>query len=114
LQGEDAGAGFGGYLLFGHDAMVVGVFGHAADAVAAHLRFGTVGIEHPHPHVSLVRRHDEDETVGADAEVAVGNPYGHLLRVSDLFSEAVHIDVIVAGTMHLGEFHALSPLSQRT
>mmetsp|Transcript_14219 Transcript_14219/g.34215 ORF Transcript_14219/g.34215 Transcript_14219/m.34215 type:complete len:299 (-) Transcript_14219:246-1142(-) len=49
--------------------------GEAADAVAAHLRLGAVGVVHAHGVVLAVahqsRGHREDHAVGADAKVAV-------------------------------------------
>ena len=54
-------------------AVVVDVLGHAADAVAAHLRLGAVGVEHPHPRVGPLRGHDQDQAVGADAEMPVAD-----------------------------------------
>ena len=105
LQGKDAGTGLGRNLLFRHDAVIIGVLGHAADAVAAHLRFGTVGIEHPHPDIRTLRRHDQDQPVGTDPEVAVGEPNGKLLRVSNRLPEAVDIDIIISRALHFGEFH---------
>ena len=54
-------------------AVVERVLGHAAHAVAAHFGFAAVGIEHAHPHVRTLGGQDEDQPVGPDAEVAVGN-----------------------------------------
>ena len=56
--------------------VVVGIFCDAADAVAAHLRFGAVGIEHPHSDVGTFRRADEYQAIGADAEMAVADGLG--------------------------------------
>ena len=58
------------------DAMVVDILGHAADAVAAHLRLGAVGVEHPHPGVGHLAGADQNQSVAADAEMPVGHPPG--------------------------------------
>ena len=60
----------------GGNAVVVDILGHAADAVAAHLAFAAVGVEHPHPGVGPFRRADQDQAVAADAEVPIADPAG--------------------------------------
>lgn len=85
--------------------MVVGEFGDAADSVAAHFGFGAVGVEHSHADVGEVGGEDEDEAVGADAEVAVGDFLGEGGGVGYFFGEAVDVDVVVADAVHLGETH---------
>ena len=73
VEREDAAAGLDRQLLLGGDAVVVDVLGDAADAVAAHLAFGAVGVEHPHPGIGPLGGHDQDQAVAADAEVAVAD-----------------------------------------
>ena len=50
-------------------------------------------------------RLDEDEPVPAHAEAAVGQGLGGLDRIGHLLAEQVHVDVIVAGAVHLDELH---------
>src|SRR5439155_25556809 len=73
VKRQDAAARFDRQPRLGGDAVVVDVLGHAADAVAAHLRFAAVGVEHAHAGVGALRRADEDQAVAADAEMAVAD-----------------------------------------
>src|SRR6185436_3765621 len=85
--------------------VVVDVLADAADAVAAHRSLGAVGVEHDHPEVGLLRGGDQDEAVGADAGVAVADRDRQRRGIGDLLLEGVDVDVVVAGAVHLGEFH---------
>jgi hypothetical protein len=88
------------------DALVVYIFGHAADAVAAHLRVRAVGVEHPHLSIGVVGRTDQNQSIAADAKMPIGDRASHCRRVSgNRLSKAIDIDVVVAGAVHLGEFH---------
>ena len=87
-------------------AVVVDVLGDATDAVAAHLRLGAVGIEHLHPGVGRLGGEDEDQAVAADAEVAIAHAAGEFGRVGwGGLGEAIDVDVVVSGPVHLGEAH---------
>ena len=93
-----------GELGLARDAVVVYVFGHAADAVAAHLGFAAVGVEHPHAGVGALRWADQDQAVAPDPPMAVADgarQHGHIIGNS--LREAVHVDVVVARTLHLDE-----------
>ena len=60
-------------------------------------------------------RPDEDEPVGADAEVAVAEPLDGLGRESSSLGEVLDHDEVVAESVHLGEleFHGVSsPVSR--
>src|SRR5262249_50958486 len=60
VQIENAAAGLDlERRLFG-DAVVIDILRHATDAVAAHLRFTAVCIEHAHAGVGLLGRTDQD------------------------------------------------------
>ena len=90
----------------GGDAVVVDVLGDAADAVAAHFGLGAVGVEHPHLGVGAVDGADQDQAVGADAEVAIGDRAGEGRGVGgNRLAEAIDVDVVVAGAVHFGEEH---------
>ena len=49
------------------------VFGEAAEAVAAHLAVGTVGVDDPHARGGGLGVLDEQDAVGADPEVPVAD-----------------------------------------
>ena len=106
VEGEDAPAGLDGDLGAAGDAVVVDVLGDAADAVAAHLAFGAVGVEHAHAGVGPFGGGDQDQAVGADAEVAVADGAGEGGQVAGGgLVEEVDVDVVVAEAVHLGESH---------
>ncbi len=86
--------------------MIVEVLGHATDTVAAHLRLGSVGIEHPHASVGLRALADQDQAIAADAQVPVGDfPGQHIGLRGNRFAEAIDVYVIVARALHFGEVH---------
>ena len=79
------------------DAVVEHILGDAANAVAAHLAFGAVGVEHPHSGVGPLGGHDQDQAVAADAEVAVADgPRQRGRVVRGRLVERADIHVIVA------------------
>ena len=80
VEREDAPAGLDRHLFFAGQAMIVEVLGDAADAVAAHLAFGAVGVEHPHPGVGPLGRHDQDQAVAADPEMAIADRHAPAAR----------------------------------
>ncbi len=73
VEREDSPAGLDGHLLLAGQAMIVQIFGDAADAVAAHLAFRAVGVEHPHPGIGSFRGHDQDQAIAADPEMAIAD-----------------------------------------
>ena len=89
--------------------MVIDILGYASYAVSAHLGAGAVGIIHFHLEIciSIVNGIDEDQSVGSDAKVSVGDLYGQLrlffLR-HRLFSP-VNINVIITATLHFSKIY---------
>jgi tryptophan synthase beta subunit len=86
--------------------VVVNVFRDASDSIATHFRFRSVGVEHAHLRVCLVGRTDENQTVTADAFMAVrylSREESRILREG--FIKAIDINVVIAGAVHLGEIH---------
>ena len=94
-----------GLPVLRNQAMVVDVFSHAANAVAAHSSLGTVGIVHLHPTVRLVGRTNQDQAVPADAEAAVADQTGYLIGMVHFLLKAVHIDIIISDALHFCKFH---------
>ena len=96
-----------GHLLLAGQAVVVKILGDAAHAVAAHLAFRAVGVEHPHPGIGSFRGHDQDQAVAADAEMAIADRRSASRRGigGRRLIERAHVDVIVADPVHLGESH---------
>ena len=99
-----------------HSLVVHEVLHEAADAVAAHLGGGAVGVVVEHEVVRPRDRRgpDEDQPVGPDTEVAVADP-GHRFRGEvELLGEVVDDHEVVAKSVHLGElefhFAAHSPV----
>jgi len=92
------------------EGVVVGVLCYAADAVSAHFGLGAVGVEHSHFEVGGLGGQDEDEAVGADAEVSVADLDGGLSGVVDRLGEAVNVDVIVSRAVHFDETHGVTPV----
>ena len=108
LHMQQAGARLDGQIrLAMREAPVVDILGEAADAVAAHLRFGAVRVEHPHPKRRGLARQDQDHAVRADAELAVAQERRPALRLLGqrlaFFAQAVDHDEVVADAVHFGE-----------
>ena len=95
-----------GEALFPHQAAVVQELAQAAYAVAAHLRLAAVGVDDAHADVGHLRGQRQDQTVRADAEVAVAQPRRQRLRRVHRLTKAVHYDKIIAKAVHLGKLHA--------
>ncbi len=87
-----------------HASALEGQLGQAADAVAAHLRLRSVGVEHRHAAVGAARGQERDQAVGAHPGVAVAHrprQRGQIAREGA--REAIEVDVVVAAAVHLGE-----------
>lgn len=117
---EDTGAGLDADGVVaadvGGDLVVVGQFAGAADTVAAHLRLASVGVEHPHAEVGagrVIGREQEDQPVGADAEMAIGDVPGEFGRVIDPMAEGVDVDVVISDAVHFVEMQSLVPPERR-
>ena len=78
---HDARQGFDSKFFLVDDAVVVDVFGKAADAVAAHFRFTAVGIDDAHADVGFIARHDDDDAVGTDARMRGAHLDGQLGKI---------------------------------
>jgi len=86
--------------------VIVQVLGDAADAVAAHLAFGAVGVEHAHPGTRPLGWHDQDEAVGSDPEMAIAHGDRQLRGIPGRrLAERLDVYVVVAKAVHLGELH---------
>src|SRR4051812_30445840 len=92
--------------------MIKRVFRDATNPVAAHFAFRSIDIEHAHAHIGFVGWQDEDQPVGTDPKMPVGDFARDRGRISDVFDEAVDVNVIVADAVHLGEPHAASVVAQ--
>ena len=73
VERENSPAGLDRHLLLAGQTMIVQILGDTADPVAAHLAFGAVGVEHPHPGIGSFRGHDQDQAVAADSEMAIAD-----------------------------------------
>ena len=78
---HDACQGFNGEFFLVDDAVVVDVFGKAADAVAAHFRFTAIGIDDAHADVGFIARHDDDDAIGTDARMGSAHLDGQLGKI---------------------------------
>jgi hypothetical protein len=85
--------------------MIERIFGHTANAVAAHFRFRTVGIEHPHPHISLVGWQNQNQPIPADPEMPIGDSDCGARWIGHRLIKAVDVDVVVADSVHFRETH---------
>src|SRR5262245_49171752 len=96
--------------------MIVEVFCHTANAVAAHLRLAAVGVEHTHAGVRLFRRTNQDQAIGADAEMPIADGAAQRSRIARRRStKAIDVDIVVAAALHFGETHVVfsKPFSHR-
>jgi len=81
------------------------IFGQAADAVAAHLGLGAVGVEHPHFYIRRLRRANQNQTVRADPKMAIAHPHRQPAGVFNSLLEAIDINIIIAQPLHFNKFH---------
>ena len=109
LRPDNAGERLHFELALLRDAVIVNVFGEAADAVAAHLDLTAVGVVDLHLEVGDFRRMHRQQLIGADAEAAVAELLGDGFQMIDVFLQAIEKNEIVARAVHLGElqFHNL-------
>ena len=89
-------------------AVVVKILTDTADAVAAHLAFRAVGIEHTHFRVAGVRRIDEYHAVAAYAEMPVGEVDRYRLHICYRVRQTVDVDIVVAAALHLDKVEPLA------
>src|SRR5215813_2188864 len=85
---------------------VIDILGQAPNAIATHLRFTAVRVEHAHAEISLGGGQDQDQAIRAHTKVPVTDRPRHLRRMVDLLLEAIDIDIVIPYAMHFGEFHA--------
>src|SRR5439155_20297864 len=84
----------------------INIFGNAAQAVAAHLRLATVGVEHAHAGVGFLGRTNQDQTIGADSEMTVAHCPPQFGRIGGHgVPETIKVEVVVSGALHVGEAH---------
>ena len=105
---DPASCGHADIFLF-HDPVVIDVFCHTADSVAAHGALGPVHIVHIHLAVGDIRRFDQDQPVGSDTEMAVADKLCHSGRIRHVFLKTVYIYIIVADAVHFCKFHHIPP-----
>ena len=89
------------------DAPVIEILSDASRGIATHHRFRPVGVEDAHGEVGLDNRTatNEHKAVGANAFVAVAPGNGAGLWVGDGVLHDINIDIVVAATVHLGEWN---------
>ena len=104
----DLPAGFHGELGFVRQPPVVAVFGHAADAVSAHAALAAVIVEHAHAKIRNLAGQNQNQPIRPAAEVLPAHPDAQGRRVIHLFLEAVDIEIVVSGALHLGKAHAVT------
>ena len=88
-----------------HDMVVIRIFSHTADAVAAHRAAGTVQIVHIHAAVCHLGWGNQNQSVGTNSKMAVTDGNRQLLRIVYRFFKTVDIDIIIAKSLHFCKFH---------
>ena len=111
VQPLHARACFDGQVGFVRQAAVMAIFGHAANAVAAHFRHAAVVIEHLHPEIRLVAGQDHNQAVGAAAEMRAAHADAQRRRIGHCFFQPIDINIVVSKAFHLGKTHIIPPLS---
>jgi hypothetical protein len=76
-----------------------------ANAVSAHLRFGTVRVEHAHSKISRRGGQNQKDAIRADAEMAIAHAAGEIGPVMIANLGGNEHDKVIAEAMHLGETH---------
>ena len=85
--------------------MIVSIFSHAADTVAAHAALTSILIEHPHAAVCHLGWGNQNQSVGTNSKMAVTDGNRQLLRIVYRFFKTVDIDIIIAQSLHFCKFH---------
>ena len=111
---QDTPSGHDGEFVLVDEAGVHRVFGDAADAVAAHLRLGAVGIDDPHGYVRALSRQDIEDAVRTDAEMTVADLLAPCRIHRDRVGDAVEDDEVVPDPMVLPELHLTAASSERS
>ena len=93
------------YLRLVREVVVIDILAHTAGTVAAHHGFGAIGIENAHHEVGHLAAADEDEAIRTNARVVFAPAYGELLWILDRVEVGVDVDVVIAQTLHFGEFY---------
>ena len=113
LQKEDLEARVGIHFqgIGASQAVVVDVFAHTPDPVAAHRSPAAVGVIHLHAGVGGGRGADQDQAVTTNAGPPFAQPPGQAGRIGHCGREGVDVHVIVADAVHFGErqFHRRLP-----
>ena len=81
--------------------------------IAAHACFRPVGIEDAHGEVGYGRPSDEHQPVAPDAEVRATPCLRATHGVGQAETCGIDIDVVVARTLHFGEFYFHIPITDR-
>ena len=74
--------------------------------IAAHPGLRAVGIEYPHAEIGLVRRTDKYQTVTSNSRMRCTPCPRKFFRMADRILGRIYINVVVSGTVHLGEFYS--------
>ena len=89
--------------------MLINILGHAAQAIATHFRFRAIRIEYAHACICLLRGHNQDQAVRANARMAITYDLGQTQGICYVFLLAVNIYVVIAKSMHLRKIHVVAP-----
>ena len=102
-------AGFDSQRRFSRQPMLVHVFSHTADAVAAHRALRAVGVVHFHRKICCFGCPDQNQPVRADAEMAVTYRFCQPSRTLHPLLHGIYIDIIISAALHFCKTHTQPP-----
>ena len=76
--------------------------------ISAHAAFAAVAVEHAHAKIRNLAGQNQNQPIRPAAEVLPAHPEAQGRRVIHLFLEAVDIEIVVSGALHLGKAHAVT------
>ena len=90
-------------LLFFCIALIIEVFAHAPDRIAAHFAFASVRVEHPHSAIRPFFGQNHHQAVSANALVPIAQPYSPCFGMLQRLLHTVKVNIIIAASVHFNK-----------
>jgi hypothetical protein len=103
FQDFDSRKGFQCDHLLIRQSFLVYIFAYAARGVSTHHGFGAVCIEYTHTEIRFLGCSNQYQTVCTDTGMISAPFSGGFYRILQRRRQGIYIDIIIAGSLHLGE-----------